>query len=331
MRPSPFTRIRSRAGHTLTQVSVLLRTAIAETLALADWRAREAQHQSRADAFTASHRARKSRGETHAIEDFLFTYYPFAPAQLRRWHPGAGVALEGAASEHLDAQAPGRAEWKFYIICGDQGADLAVDAAAMIERRGPTIDFIERLLTATIDRTPSYGCFGLHEWAMVYRMTPDQIRHRALPLRLGAEPTDLVVEANPIHCSHFDAYRFFTPEAAPLNELRPTRENQFDTDQAGCLHAGMDVYKWATKLGPLVPGELLLDTFELARDIRSVDMRASPYDVSGYGLRAITIETADGKREYAQLQQGFAERGNALRLRVLEAISATRTAAFLAG
>ena len=38
----------------------------------------------------------------------------------------------------------------------------------------------------------------------------------------------------------------------------------------------MDVYKWATKLGPVVPGDLLLDCFELAREIRTLDMQASP-------------------------------------------------------
>ena len=41
----------------------------------------------------------------------------------------------------------------------------------------------------------------------------------------------------------------------------------------------MDVYKWAVKLGPLVPGELLLDAFELAREIRRLDMEAAPYDL----------------------------------------------------
>jgi hypothetical protein len=92
----------------------------------------------------------------------------------------------------------------------------------------------------------------------------------------------------------------------------------------------MDVYKWAAKLGPIVPGELLLDCFELARDIREVDMQASPYDVTGYSgasgepLLPIPIETAAGKREYVRRQRIFAERGNALRERVLHAISVAR-------
>ncbi len=61
----------------------------------------------------------------------------------------------------------------------------------------------------------------------------------------------------------------------------------------------MDIYKWTMKLGPLVPGELLLDTFDLALDIGRVDMQASPYDVSEYGLPPVKIETPEGKSEYA--------------------------------
>lgn len=67
-----------------------------------------------------------------------------------------------------------------------------------------------------------------------------------------------------------------------------------------CLHAGMDIYKWTMKLGPLVPGELLLDTFDLALDIGRVDMQASPYDVSEYGLPPVKIETPRVKARMPQ-------------------------------
>ena len=278
----------------------------------AEWRSRERAHAERADALTAAHRDRKTRGETHPIEDFLFTYYTTTPGQLRRWHPGAGVSLAGAGSE--------REGWRHYR----EGTDATVDLTAYFAKRAGTVDYVESLLERTLDRPPRYGCFGLHEWAMVYRMTPEQVRHRGLELRIGHAATDDVVEAHPIVCTHFDAYRFFTDAAAPLNELTPTRETQRDLEQSGCLHAGMDVYKWAAKLGPIMPGEVLLDAFQLASEIRRVDMRASPYDVSGYGLAAIPIETQAGKREYAAIQRGFAERGDALRRRVLAAIAAAR-------
>ena len=285
-----------------------------------EWRRLEHAHHARVDRLVAAHLARRSRHERHPVEDFLWTYYSVKPAELRRWHPGAGVLLEHGGD--------GRAAWRHYAEVGN---DVTVDLDAFFEKRAGTVNYVETLLRATLERTPRFGCFGLHEWAMVYRLTPEQLRHVGLPLRIGHESTDLVVESNPISCTHFDAYRFFTEAAEPLNALRPTRENQPDFEQSGCLHAGMDVYKWAVKLGPIVPGEVLLDAFELARDIREVDMRASPYDVGAYfgadgsRLVAIEIETPAGKREYAELQRGFAARGNALRERVIAAIELARS------
>jgi hypothetical protein len=282
-------------------------------LAAADWREREAAHQHRADQFTAGRRARVQTGEKHPVDDFLFTYYPYRPSLLRRWHPGAGVRLEGAAAEP-------RASWKWYRREGD---DLVVDAAGYVAAREQSIRFIVGLLSATAARAGQFGCFGLHEWAMVYRAADDgssnPYRHD-LPLRLGQRGTDELVEASRITCSHFDAYRFFTPEAAPRNLLAPTRENQPQLEQPGCLHAGMDVYKWAIKLGPLVPGELLLDCFELARDIRELDMRASPYDLAAAGYEPVRIETPEGRADYARQQRLFSERSNALRARVVDAV-----------
>ena len=89
----------------------------------------------------------------------------------------------------------------------------------------------------------------------------------------------------------------------------------------------MDLYKWAMKLGPLVPGDLLLDTFALAREIRWTDMQASPYDVSDYNVPAIAIETPQGKAEYVQLQRSYAERAQLLRGRLIEVIRAAQQAA----
>jgi hypothetical protein len=79
----------------------------------------------------------------------------------------------------------------------------------------------------------------------------------------------------------------------------------------------MDLYKWAAKLMPAVPGELLLDCFRLAREIRTLDMQASPYDVSSLGEPAVAVETPAGKAEYVARQRGFAERSAGLRSRLL--------------
>lgn len=274
----------------------------------ADWRARERAHARRADALTAGHRERSARGERHPVEDFLFTYYSYSPAQLRRWHPGAGVELAEAAGEE-------RAGWRWYAP-GEAPGSLRVDDAAMRAEKAPLLAAVERMLRLTASRPGSFGCFGLHEWAMVYRQ--DEHRH-AVPLRLGQAATDAVVDTHELRCTHIDAYRFFTPEAVPRNRFAPSRETQPELEQPGCLHAGMDVYKWAMKLGPLVPGELLLDAFELARDIRFLDMQASPYEMRAWSGEPVRIETAEGKAEYVRRQRGFAERSNALRRAVREA------------
>ncbi|MGI5244773.1 3-methyladenine DNA glycosylase [Dactylosporangium sp. CA-139066] len=253
------------------------------------WEARRAAHEARVDAWIEPHLARRRLGRKHPVEDFLFTYYSYRPAQLRRWHPGAGVAL----------------------------AESGTEAATVPPQRADAIAWIRELLAATAARSPHLGCFGLHEWAMVYRQSQDEIRHNAWPLRLGARGTDAVVEASRIRCSHFDAFRFYTAPARPLNLLQPTRETQVANEQPGCLHANMDLYKHAYKLAPLVPAELVADCFELARDIRTLDMQASPYDLADLGYEPVRIETAEGRARYVEAQRSFAERGAPLRGRLL--------------
>lgn len=278
----------------------------------ATWQSLAEAHAARADAFTAGRRERRSRQQKHAIEDFLFEYYPVTPAVLRRWHPGVGVALESPAPH---------AGWRWYRTSDD--GTVTLDADAFVADRGDAVRFIHGLLTATLGRPALTGCFGLHEWAMVYRET-DEHRH-PLPLRLGSAGTDAVVEAHRIRCTHFDAYRFFTPEAVDRNTLRPTRDSTGAMEQPGCLHAAMDCYKWASKLGPLVAGELLLDCFELAMEVRYTDMAASPYDFTSYDLAAIRIETPEGKAEYVRRQRDYAMRSNGLRERLLEACQVALT------
>ncbi|WP_029253739.1 3-methyladenine DNA glycosylase [Paraoerskovia marina] len=283
----------------------------------ATWQPAAADHARRADALTATWRASRDRGEKHAIEDFLFSYYPTRVSHLRRWHPGVGRALAGDGTGAAETDLAERSTCRWYARLPD--ATVALDADAFVAERGGTVHRVRALLVATAGRPGHFGCFGLHEWAMVYKdRAAGRDQRHPLPLRLGHEGTDAVVEQHPVRCSHFDAFRFFTPEARDHNQWRPTRENQPATEQAGCLHAGMDLYKWATKLSPAVPGDLLLDCFELARDIRYLDMRASPYDVSSYGLDAVPIETASGKAEYVRSQREFAERGQALRGRLVE-------------
>jgi hypothetical protein len=80
----------------------------------------------------------------------------------------------------------------------------------------------------------------------------------------------------------------------------------------------MDLYKWAYKLSPAVPGELVADCFALAAEVRELDMRASPYDLREHGYEPVPIETPEGKAEYVAAQRAFAGRGAALRERLMD-------------
>lgn len=253
--------------------------------------ARRVAHENRVDVWIQPHLARRLRGERHPVHDFLFTYYTYRPAQLRTWHPGFTA-----------------------------GTDDALLAARL-----PLIRSLRSLMAATQSRPANLGCFGLHEWAMVYREPLDPEGHRHdWPLRLGQAATDAVVETHRIGCSHFDAFRFFTPSAIPLNTLQPGRDDREAFEQPGCLHGGMDLYKHAFRLAPLIPAELVADAFELAWDIRVLDMRAAPYDFTGVVLdprgepwTPVKIETSEGKREYVDLQRSFSERAARLRARLM--------------
>jgi hypothetical protein len=192
-----------------------------------------------------------------------------------------------------------------------------VDASQLREHRLDSVRHIRDLLVAIQLRPAFYGCFGFHEWAMVYRQTRDELRHSAYPLRFPPEQLVCIIEANPICCTHFDAFRFFTTLARPLNRQQLTRATTIDFEQRGCLHANMDLYKWAYKLSPFTPGELVADCFELARDIREVDMRASPYDLRELGFSPIAVESAEGRATYERHQREFAVRSEPLRERLI--------------
>ena len=277
------------------------------TLAEPEWHARRLVHEERVTAWTGPHQARTARGEKHPVYDFLFEYYRFRASWLRRWHPGPDVVLAGeSAREFL--------RWPEYH---EVEGGVALNVAALEPHRRESLAWMVNLLRLTAERPPLFACYGLHEWAMVYRQTPDEVRHNAWPLRFPPDELAQIVEAQPVRCSHFDAFRFFTEPARPLNKLQPTRAEVPAFEQRGCLHANMDLYKWAFKFAPFTPSELIADCFALARDIREVDMRASPYDFQKLGFTPIGIETSVGRAEYETHQREFAERSQPLRSRLI--------------
>lgn len=275
----------------------------------ADWRGRQRRHRERVEAWIGPRLARRAVGATHPVDDFLFDYYPYSPAKLRAWHPGAGALLLGEAQEFL--------AWPAY---------REVDGGIAACRRlgGPAtrrLAMALRLLESTGNRPAQLGCFGLHEWAMVHGQEQQDVRHPALPLRLPPAAVAATVDDLGLRCTHVDAYRFFTPGSVHRNAYAPSRVAQAEFEQPGCLHANMDLYKYAMWFSPYVGSELVADCFALARAARDLDMRAAPYDLAELGYQPIRVETAEGRRDYAAQQQAISQAASGLRSALLAALA----------
>ena len=278
--------------------------SVVDHLPRPEWERRRAAYLGRVRPWAEDRVRRAGRRERHPVYDFLFEYYSFRPAHLCRWTPGFGVVLRGATAAELG--------WSEFVVC-DGGCVLP--AAAFPAHRVEYVRWAVCYLEAIQTREPSFGCLGLHEWAMVYR--DPNVRHPYVPLRLSCEGTDAVVEGQPLRCTHYDAFRFFTPAAVPRNRLALSRRSTAEHDQPGCVHVTMDLYRFAYKIAPFCPGELLADALELAGSAREVDMRASPYDLSGYGFAPVRVETREGREEYVELQRGLSSRAVPIRERLL--------------
>ena len=254
-----------------------------------------------ADAFLK----RRDTSEKHPVYDFLFTYYPCSPTKLKQWVPSFEEALsvgDGAIPSYFNEN------W-----FETQNGISQLNKKRLQQSTINLCSFIEDLCKAISERTPRFGCFGLHEWAMVYRLSDEKRRHSDYRLRISPDALANFVESQNICCTHYDAYRFFTPEAKPLNLFKPTLDNRILNEQAGCLHANMDLYKWATKLWPWIGSDLIAKTFLLAVEGRELDMRASPYDLEEQGYPPIRIETEEGRKQYQQLQQQYTQKSLGLR------------------
>jgi hypothetical protein len=77
----------------------------------------------------------------------------------------------------------------------------------------------------------------------------------------------------------------------------------------------------------MVDSELVADCFALAREIRELDMRASPYDLTALGLPPVPVETPEGRAQYAAAQRDFALRAAPLRARLVTAVADLHPAA----
>ena len=276
------------------------------------WQQMAEEYVSEVSRWTVPFRQRRRQGKSHPVNDFLFVYYRYSPGQLEQWHPGVGLRLDcsGGKPKHFSIK-----NYRF-----EDGVTFA-DPGLMDPKSRRRLEWTLDLLKRTESRKGNFSCLGLHEWAMVYR--GHEVRHeKTTPLRLPQTEIDAIVESRPLTCTHFDAFRFYAIDAKPLNRVQPTLDARPELEQPGCIHANMDLYKWAFKAMPWIGSDLLLRCFRLALFAREIDMRASPYDLTEFGeYEPIFIETAKGRAQYEKLQRVIADRAAPLRGDLIDRIS----------
>ena len=251
-------------------------------------------------------RQRRTVRQKHPVHDFLFEYYQCKRRLIAEWHPPINVILIGdEAMKYLT--------YKQYT---KQLNGVFLDPSRISSKLLSSLVWIGKLIEAALARRSQHQCYGLHEWAMVYK--PESIRHENTPLRLSPQEIEKVIESNSVCCTHYDAFRFFTEAAKPINTIQPSHEDRRVNEQFGCVHFNMDLFKWCYKLHPWISSELLLECFQLAVKARELDMRASPYDLEEYGYDPICIETAAGRAHYQEYQKNIGDEGRMLASRLLK-------------
>lgn len=278
------------------------------------WVSRAVDHLKCVNPFIEAHLQRKSLGASHAVHDFFFSYYRYPPIKLKQWYPRFDERLP------VNRDILERFPWfeGGWFIFEKETQTIRLDLNRLDSPSKSLASYVSAICREILNRPQRFGCYGLHEWAMVYKQSPDQIRHQKHQLRLSSTALATFVESQTVCCTHYDAFRFFTEEAKPLNSFTLLPESRLKMEQGGCVHANMDLYKWTTKLWPWIGSDLIRKTFLLAVECRELDMRASPYDLSGLGYEPICIENESGRKEYQGLQQDLANRAVPLREELLQ-------------
>ena len=66
------------------------------------WHSLREDHQTKVMPWITPRLERRSRQESHPVDDFLFEYYPISTNKLLNWHPGFGISLEATEIESED-------------------------------------------------------------------------------------------------------------------------------------------------------------------------------------------------------------------------------------
>ena len=236
-----------------------------------------------------------------------------------------GILLEGASGDDLG----GTLHLKGAIPHADgivYNPSLYFSQVQDPEKAATPFIWYRNVVRQTLKAEPVLYCHGMHEWAMQYwpegaPPPPSAKYQQHLPLRVSREVVNAAVERRGISCTHVDALRYFAPAAGPLNHHGHIleRQKQLELEQPACVHAQMDLLKMALKLDPYCDPLLLQDILEIALAARTLDVAASPYDATAYGVDPIPVETAEGRAEYRQRQSALMVRTEPTRRALLRA------------
>jgi hypothetical protein len=273
---------------------------------------------------------------TDPISNFMCDYYRVKPRRLLEWSPGPWVGLHSPFHESAQGlllrgnSRHGVA--RNLMFAGEPDVGM-FDPTCIPSHTLDAFHIDRSILIRTEERSPIFSCFGLHEWAILYHppnAVEAPVRHQErdnpdLKLRVAQDVINGVVEGRipvgkdtmPLRCTHFDAIRFFHPDARPHNTVvpEPNRSTQALNEQPGCVHAHMDLLFYALRLGPFIPSDLFRQCLQCAMDSRAVDVRATPYAVPD----PICVETVAGRKEYAKAQEELFERAKPVRRKLIEA------------
>jgi hypothetical protein len=285
----------------------------------------------------------------HPVYNFLVEYYGLkgvkGPRRLARWSPSPSVnenesmLLEGASEEDLGSllhmrgaiMEDGGILYSPSDFFGKGDASRREDAA----RAATPYLWYRSVLQNTAKAEPVLHCFGLHEWAMQYMPagapTPLSAKYQDhLPFRVDRQVINEAVERKGVSCTHVDALRYFSPAAGPLNlhGAKLERIDQLRLEQPACVHAQMDLLKICLRLAPFCDAELLQRVLQIAIAGRKLDVAASPYDVSSYGVDAVPVETSEGRAQYRKEQTALMWAAAPVRQDLLRAYDIFLQAAF---
>jgi hypothetical protein len=262
--------------------------------------------------------------KNHPIYNFISSYYHFKPEILFQFSPDLETTLMfNDESDLVHLSKRGRS------MCVDR---IHFDPTNMqfSSKQIEAFRKTHRILLSVHNRPPTLNCFGFHEWAMLYSEASSVDLKQDLPLRVSRESIRDVLMTNKLRCSHYDAFRFFTKDSMPLNTVNVnlSRMNQEISEQPGCVHVHMDMFKWSFKIFPFISSELLTDTLSLSLQARSLDMRASPYDLKAcsnlgamFNPEPILVETPSGRRDYQKYQMELYAKSKPIREKLISAYS----------